>query len=454
MKDYSLKQVKVGQPIDDLKQLGVYESQEHSYDSIGSFKPQKRDTQAIMSTIRSMLLPELLPMRNERMKADEFSFYRGSVELMDHDFAHNPNSNISVVTCGDAHIGNFGFYASPERQLLFDLNDFDESKVNYWEYDLKRLLVSVLLAGKNNDFKPKKLNKFIKHLSKKYRQGLEYDFRKDALSRYYPKNSIERLAPYFKDKDDRVTISKIFKKAHKQNSEKVVHKYTETTFDGHLRFKDDAPRTVHIDSEDADNLKHCFLDYRNSVSPDIALLLSEYHITDLVRHSVGVGSFGTLCYLVLLTNLDGSHLVLQVKEALPTRINSGDRAEHLTTDLEQNEGKRIVDCQRILQSASDPFLGYFKTEDNSFYVRQFRDMKESVDLSRLSWEEFKAYTTACVLILANAHSQSPNGATVLGYVQDGKNFDEAMANWATSYLKQVDFDYADYLKYLEDKDNL
>lgn len=443
---YNLTRVKVQQTIAELIEDGRRQNQLVSYDELASYKYQQRDPMRIMQHIQTLFIPELLPLRQQRMATNEFAFFRGSVELMDHDLVRGYNSGIPAIICGDAHIGNFGFFASPERQLLFDLNDFDEAGINYWEWDLKRLLVSILLAGQANYFDTEKLIKLLRKVSKTYRKGLKLAYDQPALNRFYPKNNVQQLIDSLPDDQNKALLNHIVEKAQNRNSTQVVKKYTESTKNGTLRFKENAPRSVHPTKAIQKRIVKAFKAYRQTVRTDVALLLSTYHITDIIRHSVGVGSFGTLCYLVLLTNIDGTPLVLQVKEALPTRKRRNEDHKALTLQLEANEGQRIIDCQKILQSASDPFLGYFQANEQSFYVRQFRDMKESIDLTKLDWQQFKAYVKVCSLILANAHSQSPNGATILGYIAGGKAFDLAISQWACAYQKQVHADYRFFME--------
>lgn len=236
--------------------------------------------------------------------------------------------------------------------------------------------------------------------------------------------------------------------ANKRDSEQVVRKFTTLDIRGGLCFRENAPRTTHVDDDFTTHVNDYFAAYRQTLRPDVNLLLSQYHITDVVRHSVGVGSFGSRCYLILLTAIDGSHLVLQVKEALPTRRRGSQKSTHITADFEQSEGQRIVDSQKILQSASDAFLGYFAGHERSFYVRQFRDMKESVNLTQLDWDQFQTYAATCAWTLAMAHSQSPTAAIIRGYIGgSGKTLDSELAKFAWAYTDQVQADYQKFCEY-------
>jgi len=447
MSSLDLTHIRQHHTVAELIALGKARRSVTSFDQLGTFVPVKRDAAAYLSRVREMLVPELLPLRRERMSASAFAFFRGSVELMDYDLEYQQATDIPAVVCGDAHIGNFGFYASPERRLVFDLNDFDEAGIHPWEWDVRRLLVSIILAARNNDFKPKKVEKLVRTASASYREAIKRMFNQTALERFYRDNEVQSVLNFGGEPDETATlIADLVKKATKRNSEQVVRKFTVTNSRGERQFKDNAPRSVHIDKKTYHGLEQGINAYLKTVRTDVGLLLSQYTVTDIIRHSVGVGSFGSLCYLVLLTGTDGSHMVLQIKEALPTRQVGSRTRPQLTAALELTEGQRIVSAQRILQSTSDAFLGYFQMKDKSFYVRQFRDMKESVNLETLAWEQFKAYANTCAMILAQAHAQSPTAAMIRGYVGNSEKFDEAMANWAMAYVSQVENDYQTFLE--------
>jgi len=447
MPPLDLTHIRQHHTVAELIALGKARRQVTSFEQLGTFVAVERDAADYLKHVREMLVPELLPLRRERMSASAFAFFRGSVELMDYDLDYQKSTEIPAVVCGDAHIGNFGFYASPERRLVFDLNDFDEAGVHPWEWDLRRLLVSIMLAARNSEFKPKRVEKLVQMASANYRETLKRLFDQTTLDRFYRDNEVQAVLNFGGEPDDTADfIADLVKKAQKRNSEQVVRKFTLTNSRGERQFKDNAPRSVHVDKKTYHGLKKGIKEYLRNVRTDVALLLSQYEVTDIIRHSVGVGSFGSLCYLVLLTSTDGSHMVLQIKEALPTRKVGSQGRPALTAAMELTEGQRIVSSQQILQSTSDVFLGYFQMEHKSFYVRQFRDMKESIDIPTLDWGQFQAYANTCAMILAQAHAQSPTAAMIRGYVGSSVKFDEAMAKWAAAYVEQVDSDYQDFLE--------
>ncbi|GEO68887.1 DUF2252 domain-containing protein [Levilactobacillus acidifarinae] len=446
---FSTGKVQVNKTIAELREMGKAARNQVSFDQLGEFTPTGRDSRVMMDRVRQLLIPELLPERTQRMGASAFAFFRGTAELMEADLAQQPNSGILTFTCGDAHIGNFGFYASPERRLLFDLNDFDEAGINPWEWDLKRLLVSVLLAAQANDVKDKKIREFLPAVVASYRKSIKQMFELNTLNRFYPANDVEKIIQASAlDEDSSKLLMNLINHANKHDSEQVVRKFTTLDVRGGLCFRENAPRTTHVDDDFTTHVADYFAAYRQTLRPDVNLLLSQYHITDVVRHSVGVGSFGSRCYLILLTSIDGSHLVLQVKEALPTRRRGSQQGTRITAEFEQTEGQRIVDSQKILQSASDVFLGYFAGHERSFYVRQFRDMKESVDLTQLDWDQFRTYANTCAWTLAMAHAASPTAGMIRGYVgNNGKTFDNQLATFAWLYADQVQTDYQEFCDY-------
>lgn len=447
VKSLDLSQLFVQQSLKDQKKFGKKLRSAYPFEELGEYLPTDRNPNQLMDEVRSILIPELLPERTQRMSQSSFTFFRGTAELMEYDLAHQINSPIHAVSCGDAHIGNFGFFGSPERHLLFDLNDFDEAGINPFEWDVKRLAVSTLLAGREHQFEEDKLTTLITELGESYRKSLQDMFAKTALNRFYPVNSVANILKTIPSKEMHTNkLMKFLSKAGKRDSEQVVRKFTITDSTGRISFKENPPRTQHVHDRVTKHITKYLSQYRQTLAPDVSLMLSQYHVTDIVRHSVGVGSFGSLCYLLLLTGTDESHLVLQIKEALPHR-QLADQLDEENVQYEQNEGKRIVDSQKILQSASDSFLGYFATEKKSFYVRQFRDMKASIELADLDWDQFEAYAKTCAWVLGIAHAQSPTAGVILGYTGHSDKFDRAIQKWTAAYVQQVDQDFDAFKRY-------
>nr|WP_204123032.1 DUF2252 domain-containing protein [Lacticaseibacillus mingshuiensis] len=429
--------------LDALKAQGKALRDTIPAETLGERTLSGRDPVAYIEAIEQNLIQELMPQRHAKMAASPAAFFRGTAELMAYDLSHEPQSGIRVLSDGDAHLQNFGFYASAERNLLFDLNDFDEAAPNSFEFDLKRLATSVYLLGAQRHFDEAPMDDLVQNLVRTYRKALKHAFKEGALERFYASSNVEQLLAALPDEDDVEFVKRVMAKAQKQTNESVVAKYTERATATRLRFKDAAPRSVHVEPGREIALMSGYLDYQKTTRADITLLLGQYHVSDIIRHSVGIGSFGTYCYLILLTGLGGSHLVLQVKEALPRRRELAPNNLAVTLDREVSEGQRIIAAQQILQKASDPFLGWFNLDGKSFYVRQFRDMKESINLDRLEWGQFEAYCRICAYLLAMAHAQSPTAAVADGYLN--RDVDIAIQGWAKDYLHQVVDDYAAFV---------
>ncbi|USS90516.1 DUF2252 domain-containing protein [Fructilactobacillus carniphilus] len=423
---------------------------DQEYGNIANYNPHKRNVEKIMDVRNSLLYKKILNLKRERMSESAFAFFRGTVDIMNHDLDLNPNSGIKTLIGGDAHIGNFGYYGSAEGQLLFDMNDFDESHIGYWDYDVKRLLVSSLLVAKQQGFDIKKdVNPFLHKVMKTYIRSLIHLNQLPAMERFIAPNTLENIASAFnvvhddRDKFDKSftkIVSKTVKKAVRSNSDYAVKKYTEVV-DGKRHFIENDPVTKHVGAKTYQRLVNGYYDYRHHARSDVHQFLSEFHIVDIVRHSVGVGSVGTLCYLILLENSNGDYLVLQIKQALPIYQN-----EEIYFNKHHSSGEEIVKCQRILQSSSDRFLGYFDTKKYSFYVRQFKDMKGSVKLNKLDWPAYRDYVSVCMNLLARAHSRSSTFPMVIGFLQSQTWMDRAFVHFANEYVKQVELDYKTFIK--------
>lgn len=450
---FNLQELRVTKSQAELVDRGKRLQKKFPVAKLAEYVPVDRDPLALINSTESRMIPALLPLRNQRMAASPFSFYRGTAELMENDLADQASSGINVVISGDAHINNYGFYASPERKLLFDLNDFDESRIGHWEDDLRRLLVSVYLAGDQNGISAKDLLVILREVAKTYRHGIRYANALSLPERFYFSYEIHDMINAIHQINIENTaqintiLAEILKKSPKRNSAQVVKKLTVPDVNGQLHFIEQAPRASRVDQATYHNLVTGYREYRQHAREDVQVYLANFNLTDAIRYSVGVGSFGTRCYLLLLTGNDGSHLVLQIKEALPLRATLADVSADPATRLAQglSAGRRIVTAQRTLQSASDPFLSATQFANRSYYVRQFRDMKESIDVTKLDQESFLTYGETCAFLLAIAHFQSPTAPLIAGYLHHQKALDAGMADWAVQYAGQVLRDYHRFL---------
>ncbi|MCI1974571.1 MAG: DUF2252 domain-containing protein [Limosilactobacillus sp.] len=443
---FDLKKIKINRTAKELEDAGKESQSKVSSAQLAAFIPVHRDPVAAIQKTESKMIQELLPLRHERMLASKFAFFRGTAELMEQDLKNQYQSHIPLVICGDSHVNNYGFYASPERQLIFGLNDFDESRIGNWESDLKRLLVSARLAGEENGFSSAQIDDVLYLITKTYRHSVKRNSKLSLFDRLYSSYEIHDLmAAIDTMKSSANQMNEIFhkitKKSARSNSEQIVKKMTETDENGNLRFIENAPRAKHVSAQKYAEILEGFSHYRDNVRQDIRIFLGNFSISDIIRYSVGIGSFGTRCYLILLIGNEGSHLVLQVKEAMPLRYNLLRLPIAEAIKNGTMAGRRIVTAQRTLQSSSDPFLGSTAFGGRSYYIRQFRDMKESIKMEKLDYESFNLYCQICSSLLAMAHFQSPTAPMIRGYLKGQKKLDEGFVEWTNSYAQQVANDY-------------
>lgn len=453
---FNLRRIQLSQTKDQLIKMGEERQQQLPSSALAAFHQVDRDPVEAIKKTESKMIKELLPLRHQRMVVSPFTFFRGTAELMEKDLKAQTQSNIPLIICGDAHVNNFGFYASPERELLFGLNDFDEARIGNWESDLKRLLVSVQLAGEDNGFDQDSLYKLLKRTTKTYRHAIKQANKQNLFGHYYYSfgyedmiNSLQSFNDDGSTKQIHHIMKKILKKSQNSNSEEIVKKMCTLQENGEYGFNDNPPRAKHLSTQRYQELLIGFHHYRQNVHPDLQVFLANFHISDIIRYSVGVGSFGTRCYLFLLTGNDGSHLVLQMKEAMPLRYNLIQLPVNQAIANGQRAGRRIMTAQRTLQSSSDPFLAATHFAGRSYYIRQFRDMKESIKVNKLDLESFTLYCETCALLLAMAHYQSPTAPIIRGYLKHQKDLDKGFANWTVEYANQVHKDYHAFMEALE-----
>ncbi|MBN9177518.1 MAG: DUF2252 domain-containing protein [Microbacterium sp.] len=404
-----------------------------------------RDPLGILAAQNSTRVPELVPLRRERMAASAFAFYRGTAALMAADLAASPTSGIQVASCGDAHVANFGFYASPQRTLVFDLNDFDEAAWAPWECDLKRLVTSIVIAGQATDRAEDVTTDAARAAVRSYVTALRGGRDATPLARYYQHfDAVGGLGAG--SRSTRRVVKAAIADAEKRTGERASRKLTTLGDDGRLRFVERPPTMTHVDAELEELVTSSVTDYLSTTRADVRLLLAHYAASDTVRRVVGVGSVGTRCYATALVDGDGATLLLQTKEAGRSvlaehgaRVQPPDVAAYID---EHGEGGRVVAMQRILQGVSDPLLGSFRGTERDYYVRQFRDMKGGIDVETVDDASFRLYAQACAAVLARAHGQSPTAAEVVGYIGDGRLVTRAIVEWARAYaeLSRQDYD--------------
>lgn len=409
-----------------------------------------RDPLGILHRQNATRLEWLIPLRMARMAQSPFTFYRGTAAIMAADHSRDPHSGIPVVSSGDAHLSNFGFYATPQRTQAFDLNDFDESAWAPWEWDLKRLIASVIIGGRDTDRSEKVVQAAAADAVKAYVASLSTSDRYSPLERYYSHFNQE-MARQHLGKKPRLVLEEAAEDARKRTSERAARRLTEETGDGRRRFIEAPPVMTHVEDKLELDVDANYRQYLLSASVDIRMLLAHYTMEDIGRRVVGVGSVGTRCYLVLLRDEDGGVLILQVKQALRSALEEYGgfpQPEALTEITEvSGEGARVVGLQRILQAYSDPFLGHLLSASSgrSFYVRQYHDMKGSVELENLNDDSFNGYAVACGAVLARAHAQSVNARKVVDFIGGGKRIRRAIVDWSNAYAELSLQDYQEFL---------
>jgi uncharacterized protein (DUF2252 family) len=388
-------------------------------------------------------IPDLIPIRYSRMMASPFAFMRGSAIVMANDLASTPRTGIQAQLCGDAHLSNFGAYASPERALLFDVNDFDETLPGPWEWDVKRLAASFVVAGRDNGFDADDCREAAQTSVESYRRRMAEFSEMGELEVWYSRVSEEELRGLLYDassKKTRKKLSKAVRKARGRDSLQALSKLT-TVVDGHRIINDDPPLLVRI--PEGDELRaqvYAILEsYKRTLQEDRRHLLDRYRFVDAARKVVGVGSVGTRAFVVLLQGRDEDDpLFLQVKEAGPSVLEG-----HVASGAYEHHGHRVVAGQRLMQAASDIFLGWFRgTGGRDFYWRQLRDMKGSANVETMSPDELVLYAGLCGWALARAHARSGDRVQIAAYLGKSERFDLAIADFARAYADQTERDHA------------
>ena len=424
-------------------------------ESHAEFAPAgKRDPVGLLLGQAKTRVPELVPVRHGRMLVSAFTFYRGAALPMAADLATTPASGLRVQLCGDAHLSNFGAFASPERRLVFDVNDFDETLPGPFEWDVKRLAASLAVAGRDNGFPAKARRKIAVAAGEGYRTAMRAFAEQPLLDVWYAHLDIEPALAQFRSqlKAKRYKLAeKLLAKAHTSDSMKAVGKLT-AMVDGQRRIVSDPPMIVPIEEVFADVqadtiyqlLRTVLGKYRRTLQSDRRHLLNQFAMVQVARKVVGVGSVGTRAWVVLLDAADGVEpLFLQAKEAQPSVL-----AEYAGRSQYANQGERVVAGQHLMQAQSDIFLGWTRVSnpvdgvDRDFYVRQLRDWKFSVPIEMMLPEGMAVYAGLCGWTLARAHARSGDRVALAAYLGGSAKFDQAIADFAETYADQNERDHA------------
>lgn len=404
----------------------------------------ERDPLGILAEQHLHRIPELVPLRIERMSADPFAFFRGAAALQAADLARGPSTDILVASCGDAHVANFGYFASPQRTLVFDVNDFDEAAWAPWEWDVKRLVTSIIVAGRATHRDSQVVRQSALASVWAYARSINTYARRAAVDRYF-EHFEARASMGSMRKSSRDAVTTAIRAAEKRTGRRSARTLTTIGQDGRIRFIDRPPTMVHGSGDEMSRLNDNMLRYRLTANVDVRMVLAQYDVTDIVMRVVGVGSVGTVCALVALQDGDGRALILQGKQAQRSALEeygSVPQPDALVDHVERyGQGGRVVALQRILQALSDPFLGHLRAEAGDFYVRQFHDMKGSLDVALLDDRAFRRYGEACAEVLARAHAQSPTVREVAGYLGRGRKAASAIVKWSDRYARLSLGDY-------------
>ena len=385
-------------------------------------------------------LPELVPLRHARMLASPFAFLRGAPSVMAQDLATTPVTGLTVQACGDAHLLNFGLFATPERNLVFGLNDFDETLPGPWEWDVKRLATSLVVAARTAGFDQAVGHGAAQAAVRVYREQLARYAGMRLLEVWYSRVDASEIIALSRGRRRRVVAERLARAQHHTNLD-ALPRLTEPAADGR-RFVEDPPLLTHVQECHPGWVEEVLGRYRASMSDERRQLLGRFRAQDAARKVVGVGSVGTRCYVVLL--LGDRHddpLLLQVKQAAASVLEP-----HAGRSRYRHAGRRVVTGQRLLQTASDIFLGWTSDGAADYYVRQLWDMKGSVNLDTLDPADLAPYGRLCGWVLARAHARSGDAAAISGYLGGGDSFDRAVADFAEAYADQTEADHAAFTR--------
>jgi len=391
---------------------------------------------------------EFVPLRMGRMAASPFAFLRGAAAVMAWDLAHSPISGMQVVIDGDAHINNFGLYGTPQRDVIIDLNDFDEATMGPWEWDLKRLVASINVAGRENGLNRKERRSAVSRCVAGYALNCHRLMDLGVLETWslFAYADLERNLPTLEkygielDAKFQAVMRRTLARARKTTSANLLERVARRQADGGWRFIHEPPVLTQVDVATRDKVTTALIEYAETMSDDVHYMLKRYTVADVAHRVVGVGSVGVRAYLVLLFgNGEDDPLFLQVKEALPPA--HGPYLPPLRSRI-AHEGYRVSRGQRLLQSLGDPLLGYTTIDDRHYFVRQMKNMKASMPIEFLTGEPFEFWAWTCGVLLARSHARTGDAAKLAGYIGKSTVFAEALAEFAERYGDQNDSDHA------------
>ncbi|PWJ56332.1 Uncharacterized conserved protein, DUF2252 family [Quadrisphaera granulorum] len=416
------------------------------------------DRRSVVDQIREAhegRLERLVPVRIGRMAASPYGFLRGTAGLMAADLATLPATGITPVICGDSHIGNVGLYGSPSRELVLDLNDFDEAHPGPWEWDLRRLVASTWVAGRQAGLTEDSCARAVRAAVRGYREHLHELSEQPLLERSWTSFGVDRLASATKDPGLRHEVERAAKRARHRTSDRALPRFTEVvaqeapddTPGGAVftrRIVVEPPLITRPEPDDAPLLAEALDNYLSTLAPHWGRLLGGYTLVDIAHKVVGVGSVGLRAYVALLEGSDSNDVVfLQLKQARRSVVAPfvhGDNAWH------KHQGQRVVEYEQALQTTSDPLLGWTTVGERQYYVRQFRNMKGSVVLDGIGANALRDYAGVCAQLLAKGHARTSGASMIAGYLGSSDKADDALATFARRYADQTEADHAELVK--------
>ncbi|HET8813534.1 MAG TPA: DUF2252 domain-containing protein [Solirubrobacterales bacterium] len=417
-----------------------------------------RDPLEILRRQDESRIPELVPIRYDRMLASPFAFFRGAAAIMAADLSRTPATGLAAQLCGDAHLSNFGVFSAPDRRLVFDCNDFDETCPGPFEWDLKRLAASIAVAGRERGFDPKERERATRGAVASYRRSIREFAKMRTIDVWYSRLDVEPVLGVLRSQLDERRYRQIERRLAKARAKDSVLAFERLAReqDGEIRIVSDPPLITPLeeltDSADAERqLQGVLATYRESLPHDRRHLVASYRYVHAARKVVGVGSVGIRAWIVLLLGRDASDpLFLQAKEAGASVLEP-----YVGASAYRNHGRRVVEGQRLMQASSDVFLGWMATggEDGKrrcFYVRQLWDGKGSADIGRVSPPDLTIYASLCGEALARAHARSGDRVGIAAYLGSGEGFDKALARFAEAYADQSEKDFERLAKAVAD----
>lgn len=446
-----------GTPYSSLRQRPVERSERYALGkalrkrvpraSLGEWSPPADRLDPIQLIMESHLgrVDRLVPVRVGRMIESPYGFLRGTATVMAEDVARLPATGIMPVVCGDSHLGNFGFYASPQRDLVIDLNDFDEAHPGCWEWDLRRLVASIWVAGRQNGSSEDGCETAVRACVAAYRDEVRHLADQPLLSRSYQRLDVDRLAQE-SGKPLRAEVERAARRARHRTSDRALPRFTRE-IEGRRRIVEEPPLITRVPDAEAEELALALDEYLRTLAPHWRRVLGGYTLVDIAHKVVGVGSVGLRAYVALLEGSSPDDVVfLQLKQARRSVLA---RHVHGESAWHAHQGQRVVEYQQALQTVSDPLLGWTTVDERQYYVRQFRNMKGTVALDAIDARALADYAGVLGHLLAKGHARTSGASMIAGYVGGSDNVEKAMRRFARAYADQTEADHAALVKAVE-----